>query len=703
MGRVIGGRYELGALLGRGGMGEVWAATDLLIGRPVAVKTLPQYHSEAAPQEVESFFREARTVGSLSHRGIVTVHDVGQDTGGTLYLVMELIPGRDLGRVLKDGLPEIATAVGWTAQVADALAAAHASNVLHRDLKPANLMLVPGGAVKILDFGIARYTAATGAQASRVIGTVAYMPPERLRGKVGDARGDLYSLGCLLHELLTGTPPFGAGEVAALLFAHLDRTPEPPGATRPGVPAALDGLVLDLLAKDPARRPPSAMEVAGRLTGIAAALAAAARAVRPTTPGVRLTAVRAAAPTSAGQLTAVLPAVAAEGPQSLGGARVRAGHGPGARPATTDGAHPALSRSVAELTALAAELADQKRYREAVAVAVEAVGASRRLADADPGSHEADLARRLHNLGGYLGRSGNWAGALEALGEAVDLWRGLVPADPATHLPGLAATLSALGTTLGWLGRREESLDVLREAVDQWRALTQADPGTHEGALARVLYILGDTLGELGRWEEALVPLREAVELRRELALADPATFEPGLATALYLIGFILGELGHREEALGPLREVVELRRRLDRTGPLAPEPGLARTLASLGDALKDLGRWEESLAPLREAVELRRRLALADPDTREPGLARTLYSLGNTLRELERWDESLAPLLEAEKIVRRLALTDPATYEPRLPATLLARGFSLGRLGRREEQLLLFREAEEITRRWTL
>lgn len=277
--RVLAGRYELAAFVGRGGMGEVWAGRDRVIGRHVAVKLLP--HNQGDPGGAELFFREARTAGGLNHRGVVTVHDMGQDPAdGTLFLVMEYIEGRDLAAVLRqDGPPPVPVAVGWAAQGAAALAAAHTAGIVHRDLKPANLMLTTGGEIKILDFGIARYMAASD-KSSKVMGTLAYMAPERFDEQSGDARSDLYAFGCVLHELLTGSTPFDATGPVAMMTAHLNKAPVPPGTLRPDVPAALDALVLRLLAKAPEDRPASATEVHDALR----ALATAPQATMPLTP-----------------------------------------------------------------------------------------------------------------------------------------------------------------------------------------------------------------------------------------------------------------------------------------------------------------------------------------------------------------------------------------------------------------------------------
>ncbi|MEU1785887.1 PQQ-binding-like beta-propeller repeat protein [Streptomyces sparsogenes] len=264
--RVLAGRYELVRFVGRGGMGEVWEARDRVIGRQVAVKLLPHHRGDTAAADL--FRREARTAGALNHPAVVTVHDFGEDAAdGSLFLVMELLVGRDLASVLRDdGPPPVATAVDWIAQAAAGLARAHEANVIHRDLKPANLHLAADGRVKILDFGIARFMEAL--PSSKVMGTFPYMPPERFDGHSGEARSDLYSLGCVLHELLTGQLPFNATSPASMMSAHVHQAPVPPGRIRPAVPAALDDLVMELLAKAPEDRPVSAARVHDRLRAL---------------------------------------------------------------------------------------------------------------------------------------------------------------------------------------------------------------------------------------------------------------------------------------------------------------------------------------------------------------------------------------------------------------------------------------------------
>ncbi|QXJ23988.1 serine/threonine protein kinase [Actinomadura graeca] len=266
-GRELGRRYRLDGPLGRGGMGEVWRAVDLRLDRPVAVKLLP-LSDDTDPALVARFRREAQLAAGLQHPGITVVHDIDQD-GPLLFLVMELLNGRDLRRVLSEhpgGLP-LARAVHITAQVASALGAAHARGVVHRDVKPSNLIEADGGWTKICDFGIARFAeTSTNLTGGSSLGTPAYMAPEQFEGHAVDGRTDLYSLGCVLYELLTGRPPFPSGKgLSALLYHHLHKTPDDPRMIRPDLPAELCELVLNLLAKRPADRVPDAETVLLRL------------------------------------------------------------------------------------------------------------------------------------------------------------------------------------------------------------------------------------------------------------------------------------------------------------------------------------------------------------------------------------------------------------------------------------------------------
>ncbi|MGW4462998.1 protein kinase domain-containing protein [Micromonospora sp. NPDC004704] len=271
-GRVIADRYELQTMLGRGGMAVVWRGVDLRLGRSVAVKLLNPA-GMADPSMLERFDREARTAARLGHPNIVAVHDVGSD-GGEPYLVMELVDGPNLATLLGDGPLGPDRALEVAGQVCGALATAHAAGVVHRDIKPANILLDPAGTVKVCDFGIARLLhagQATLTAPATTVGTSQYMAPEQAAGDPVDARTDLYALGCLLYAMLTGQPPFTGDNPLRVLWQHLHEPAPALASVRPGIPAGLDRLVGQLLAKNPADRPTSATEVRDRLAALSSA------------------------------------------------------------------------------------------------------------------------------------------------------------------------------------------------------------------------------------------------------------------------------------------------------------------------------------------------------------------------------------------------------------------------------------------------
>lgn len=281
------GPYEIVGALGAGGMGEVYRARDTRLGREVAIKVLgDRCHDQ--PEYIARFEREARAVAELSHPNIATLHDVGRD-GEIEFLVFELVGGETLAARLKKGPLPIEAVCRLGAQVASALAAAHARGIVHRDLKPSNIMLTPAG-VKLLDFGLARrFELGPGDAAAvdptreltvtgTILGTVPYMAPEQVEGGPIDARTDVFALGSVLWEMATGRRAFDAPTNPALMAAILGEEPPPIASVRPGAPPALDRLVRECLRKDPARRWQSSWDAALVLESLAGDPAAPAQA-----------------------------------------------------------------------------------------------------------------------------------------------------------------------------------------------------------------------------------------------------------------------------------------------------------------------------------------------------------------------------------------------------------------------------------------
>ena len=263
--RTYGGRYAVLEPVGSGGMAEVYRARDELLGRDVAVKVLNDRLSRDK-SFVERFKREAQSAANLNHPNIVSLYDYGSDEGA-YYIVMEFIEGKALGEMVAESgpfLPERAAEI--TADVAAALERAHSSGIVHRDIKPNNIMVTTGGQTKVTDFGIARALGASTeqtqmTQTGMVIGTAAYLSPEQAQGNPVDARSDVYSLGCVLYEMLAGKAPFSGDTPLAIAYKHVREDADPPSTVNPDVPRELDAITLKALAKNPDNRYASAHEM----------------------------------------------------------------------------------------------------------------------------------------------------------------------------------------------------------------------------------------------------------------------------------------------------------------------------------------------------------------------------------------------------------------------------------------------------------
>src|ERR671932_1346717 len=268
---LFDGRYRILRKLGTGGMANVYLAEDQELGRRVAIKILDERHA-ADEQFVERFRREAKNAAGLSHPNIVSIYDRGE-AEGTYYIAMEYLDGRSLKElIVSRGPTPIAVAIDYTRQILNAIGFAHRNGIVHRDIKPHNVLVDGDGRLKVTDFGIARAGASQMTEAGSIIGTAQYLSPEQARGAPVDHRSDLYSVGIVLYEMLTGQVPFTGDTPLEIAMKHLAAVPTPPSELRPEIPHDLDLIVLRALAKEPEDRYQSAEEMDTDLAQVARGL-----------------------------------------------------------------------------------------------------------------------------------------------------------------------------------------------------------------------------------------------------------------------------------------------------------------------------------------------------------------------------------------------------------------------------------------------
>ncbi|MFD3947708.1 tetratricopeptide repeat protein [Streptomyces sp. NPDC058579] len=733
--RLIQGRYRLHDVIGRGGMGEVWRATDESLGRRVAVKCLKPLGPQRDPHFVtvlrERFRREARVAASLQHRGVTVVHDFGE-YDGVLFLVMELLEGQNLSQLMEENkqhpLP-VQDVVDIAEQVADALAYTHRQGIVHRDLKPANIMRLGDGAVKICDFGIARLGDNIG-QTSQLtgtgiaMGTPHYMSPEQISGGQVDHRSDLYSLGCVLYEIATGAPPFNLEDAWAVLVGHRDTPPEPLRTHRAELPDYLDRIVLDLLAKTPDDRPDDAGVLRRRIISARAGLGPGPTELPPVPPvppartpadggslrlpswaremtaGHRVTGDR-----TASRHAAYDPATELTGEWTTASRVVPAPSPDGQERAT---APPELLAVLAGRHRAGLGLGRLGRWEEAEDVHRSVVEDRRRVLGPD---HPDTLASR-YELGFTLSRLARPADALHQFVLVAEARERVLGADHPDTLAARQETAYVLGRlgrhveahqayvnvlaarertmgadhpdtlrcrhnlafNLGRLGRREDAYRMATEVAEaRGRLLGQEHPDT---LVTR--YEVAYDLGQLERWSEALATYREVAAARSDVLGPD----HPDTLATRYEVGICLGRLGRSGDALDLYRDLVAARTRV--LGPDDPETLRARH--GLGVNLGRLSRWEEAVAESREVCAIRERVLGADhPDTL---VSRREIAVG--LGWLARWPDALA-------VYRQVAEARARTLGPEHPDTLAARhdeAHCLERLGRHTEATELYRSA---------
>jgi eukaryotic-like serine/threonine-protein kinase len=287
MGKVLAKRYRIDAMVGKGGMAEVYRGTDIVLERTIAIKIL----TDRADDVRMRFLREAQSMAMLNHRNIVGVYDAGE-SDDVSFIVMELVDGRTLRDV---PVEEMTThrAVRYFIDLLEALQFAHSHDIVHRDIKPTNVMILKDGTVKVMDFGLSRRTTemSNATQAGEIVGTIAYIAPERFLGKPADARSDLYAVGIVMYEIFAGTVPFKHpnDDLVAIIFSQVNEQPAPPRTVNPGIPHPIERIIMRLLEKDPERRFASAAEVGAELRSL----------IEPQEGGGRKAGAKAAAPAEA--------------------------------------------------------------------------------------------------------------------------------------------------------------------------------------------------------------------------------------------------------------------------------------------------------------------------------------------------------------------------------------------------------------------
>jgi serine/threonine-protein kinase len=589
-GRTVG-RYEVLERIGGGGMGVVYRARDARLGRTVALKFL-QPRLDADDSAAERFRLEARAVAALEHPNICTVHEIGEADDGRLYLAMPLYDGETLqARIARGPLP-VGEAVAVAAQVARALAHAHARGIVHRDVKPSNVLVTADGVVKLLDFGIAKLADVTLTGAAAPLGTAAYMSPEQTRGAAVDHRTDVWSLGVVLHEMLTGRRPFAGegGQAVADAIQHAE--PSPVTAHRPDVPAALARIVATALAKAPEARHPSARALERDLLalGIAADLSGDAgppSVAQPARPGRRVRRIAAAA-------AAVVACCALAALLWLGAGRLRRAPSPAAALPTTVAVLPFADRSPA---------GDQEYFSDGITdelIATLARVEGLRVASRTSAFAFKGRAADVRTVGAQLGVGAVLEGSVRRAGDRLRITAQLVSVADGYHLWSDSYDRDAGDG----FAIQEEIARAIAQTLRVKLVGPAADTGTRDGPGARAydLYLKGRHAlylkGRYAWYSRTEEGLRAAASYFEQAVAQAPAyaRAHAGLADAYAVLGFY--------DYLPPTEAFAKAEAAARRAAAL--DAGLAAPRATLGYVALyhdwDFARGEEEF---RRAVAL--------------------------------------------------------------------------------------------------
>ncbi|MFF2081902.1 protein kinase [Kitasatospora sp. NPDC058162] len=576
VGDVLDGRYELQEKLGQGGFGVVWRAQDTRMRRPVAVKVIGHHGGDQAKAALR-FVREACAAGNLSHPHIVTVHDLGQSALGdqeVTFLVMELLTGRTLTEVLRAGLPEPALSLRWGREICGALAAAHDAGMVHRDIKPDNVMVTDAGHLKVLDFGIAQLDTGAGGLTTTgtIVGSPAYMAPERWTGGRVDGRADLYALGCVLVELFTGARPFTGDSTPVLMYQHLN---EPPPALDPaqfGLPPQVAGLVAELLAKDPQERPADARTVERRLAELAGWPGGGAVAVAAVPTVVDRAAAggsgASAAVVAVGPVGPVVPVVppAPVAPPAVPAPVVPPAPPAPAAPPSASVLSPLTTPPVVAAPSAGDPVRDGLRARRSAAYRAATAGESAILLQTIAqesvtalGAGDRDTLGAWRDFTWYLSRTGDLDGAIRLLSSVVaDMGSALGPTDPDT----LGARYH-LTWCIGESGSAVTAIRLLRELLPDLTAAW----GPQDSRVLKARHDLAVHQANRGDLQAAVVQLHALLpDLARMLGDHHPSTVQAwqdlaGYQQRLAQAGRKGG--GHRRRAprMSPIEALVLVRR----------------------------------------------------------------------------------------------------------------------------------------------